>query len=157
MIRSKSPEVPAILRPELVASHRQRILELYASCSGYLVRVHEELAAEGAELSYPALTAFCRKHGIGQAPEYLASQGLRADEFGSHASNVTDGVAEGLIALFARAAEATEWDRYEGFQAAGWSLPLTQILLQFSLSGCQRLLQSHSGSVRRDVSNNRSL
>jgi len=32
------------------------------------VRVHEELLAGGAELSYPALTAFCRRHGIGQAP-----------------------------------------------------------------------------------------
>jgi hypothetical protein len=32
------------------------------------VRVHEELVAAGAELSYPALTAFCRRHGIGQAP-----------------------------------------------------------------------------------------
>ena len=30
------------------------------------MRVHEELAADGAELSYPALTAFCRRHGIGQ-------------------------------------------------------------------------------------------
>lgn len=34
------------------------------------MRVHEELLAAGAELSYPALTAFCRRHGIGQtAPE----------------------------------------------------------------------------------------
>ena len=32
------------------------------------MRVHEELAAVGAELSYPALTAFCRRHGIGQEP-----------------------------------------------------------------------------------------
>jgi hypothetical protein len=32
------------------------------------VRVHEELLAGGAELSYPALTAFCRRHGIGQPP-----------------------------------------------------------------------------------------
>jgi hypothetical protein len=37
-------------------------------CKGNLVRVHEELVAGGAELSYPALTAFCRRHGIGQAP-----------------------------------------------------------------------------------------
>jgi len=49
-------------------------------------------------------------------PEYLSSQELRADEFGSHASNVEDGVTEGLIPLFARAAEATEWDRYEALQ-----------------------------------------
>jgi hypothetical protein len=32
------------------------------------VRVHEELAASGAALSYPALTAFCRRQGIGQTP-----------------------------------------------------------------------------------------
>jgi len=32
------------------------------------VRVHEELVAKGVELSYPALTAFCRRHGIGYAP-----------------------------------------------------------------------------------------
>jgi len=38
------------------------------------VRVHEELAAAGAALSYPALTAFCRRHGIGQAPPEAAGQ-----------------------------------------------------------------------------------
>jgi hypothetical protein len=32
------------------------------------VRVHEDLLAGGAELSYPALTAFCRRHGIGYQP-----------------------------------------------------------------------------------------
>jgi len=38
-------------------------------CQGNLVRVHEELLAAGAQLSYAALTAFCRRHGIGyQAP-----------------------------------------------------------------------------------------
>jgi len=38
------------------------------------VRVHEELVAAGAELSYPALTAFCRRHGIGQSPAMPAGQ-----------------------------------------------------------------------------------
>ena len=32
------------------------------------MRVHEELLASGAELSYAALTAFCRRHEIGYAP-----------------------------------------------------------------------------------------
>jgi hypothetical protein len=32
------------------------------------------LVAAGAELSYPALTAFCRRHGIGQAPPVAAGQ-----------------------------------------------------------------------------------
>jgi hypothetical protein len=38
------------------------------------VRVHEELTAAGAELSYPALTAFCRRQGIGQTPIVPAGQ-----------------------------------------------------------------------------------
>lgn len=66
VIRSNSSEVPSIPRSERAQPHRQRLLELYASCSGNLVRVHEELVAEGAELSYQALTGFCRRHGIGQ-------------------------------------------------------------------------------------------
>ena len=45
-----------------------KILELYARYQGHLVRVHEELTKPGARLSYPALTAFCRKHEIGNAP-----------------------------------------------------------------------------------------
>jgi hypothetical protein len=38
------------------------------------VRVHEELTVSGAALSYPALTAFCRRQGIGQAPIVPAGQ-----------------------------------------------------------------------------------
>ena len=43
-------------------------------CKGNLVRVHEELVASGAPFSYQALTAFCRRHGIGQAPPVPAGQ-----------------------------------------------------------------------------------
>jgi transposase len=38
------------------------------------VRVHEELVAAGAEMSYAALTSFCRRHGIGYAPPTPAGQ-----------------------------------------------------------------------------------
>ena len=38
------------------------------------MRVHEELLAAGAELSYAALTAFCRRHGISQAPVIAAGR-----------------------------------------------------------------------------------
>jgi hypothetical protein len=44
------------------------------TCKGNLVRVHEELVAGGAVLSYPALTAFCRRQGIGQSPIVPAGQ-----------------------------------------------------------------------------------
>jgi len=68
VVASGSAAVPRAARAEKGAPHRERILELYASCEGNLVRVHEELGAAGATLSYPALTAFCRRHGIGHAP-----------------------------------------------------------------------------------------
>jgi transposase len=38
------------------------------------VRVHEELVESGAVLSYQALTGFCRRQGIGQAPVVPAGQ-----------------------------------------------------------------------------------
>ena len=74
VIRSESVVPPAILRPEKADPYRQEILELYAECKGNLVRVHEELLASGADLSYPALTAFCRRHGIGQKTKVPAGQ-----------------------------------------------------------------------------------
>src|SRR6267378_3818625 len=66
VLRAGSAEVPRIERPEVAAPYREAILELYASCKGNLVRVHEELVASGADFFYQALTAFCRRQGIGQ-------------------------------------------------------------------------------------------
>ena len=74
VLRSNSTRVPEIPRPEKAEPYRQLILDLFPACKGNLVRVHEELAASGAELSYPALTAFCRRQGIGQTPIVPAGQ-----------------------------------------------------------------------------------
>lgn len=68
VLQSKTSEVPEIERAEKAEPYRQRILDLLSACKGNLVRVHEELLVGGAEMSYPALTAFCRRHGIGQTP-----------------------------------------------------------------------------------------
>ncbi len=68
VLREGSEEVPPLDRAQKAEPHREQILALYASCKGNLVRVHEELCAAGAALSYPALTAFCRRHGIGHPP-----------------------------------------------------------------------------------------
>jgi transposase len=68
VLRSNSASVPGIHRPEKAKPYREQILELLNSCKGNLVRVHEELLFSGAELSYQALTAFCRRQGIGQTP-----------------------------------------------------------------------------------------
>jgi hypothetical protein len=66
--QSGSSEVPRLEREEKAERFRDQILELYASCKGNLVRVHEELGTAGAAFSYAALTAFCRRHGIGHEP-----------------------------------------------------------------------------------------
>lgn len=69
VLRDGRAEPPALARVERADAHRDEILALYAECKGNLVRVHEELLARTQlELSYPALTAFCRKHGIGYEP-----------------------------------------------------------------------------------------
>ncbi|HYL78827.1 MAG TPA: IS21 family transposase [Bryobacteraceae bacterium] len=74
VLRSNSTAVPELSRAEKAEPHRQQILELLPTCKGNLVRVHEDLVASGAVLSYAALTAFCRRQGIGQAPIVPAGQ-----------------------------------------------------------------------------------
>ena len=74
VLRSNATQVPELQRPEKAEPYRERILELFNNCKGNLVRVHEELVASGAEVSYPALTAFCRRHGIGYQPPVPAGQ-----------------------------------------------------------------------------------
>jgi transposase len=68
VLASNTTEVPRLERAELAEPYRARIVELLKHCKRNLVRVHEELQAEGAELSYSALTAYCRRHGIGHKP-----------------------------------------------------------------------------------------
>lgn len=74
VLESGEIDVPALDRPEQLAEHLQRIRELHEDCAHNLVRVHEELAAEGIETSYPALTAFCRRHGVGESPKVAAGR-----------------------------------------------------------------------------------
>jgi transposase len=74
VLRSNSTDVPEIQRAEKAEPYREQILDLLTSCKGNLVRVHEELVAGGAVLSYQALTGFCRRQGIGQTPIMPAGQ-----------------------------------------------------------------------------------
>jgi hypothetical protein len=60
--------VPRLDRPSRAQPHKEQIIEFVDKCNGNLVRVHEELEAQGISLSYPALTAFCRREGIGHTP-----------------------------------------------------------------------------------------
>lgn len=74
VLKSGSAEVPALERAEAAEPWRGQILDLFASYEGHLGRVHEELVKAGAGFSYPALTAFCRRHGIGHEPKKPAGR-----------------------------------------------------------------------------------
>jgi hypothetical protein len=74
VLQSNSTHVPEIPRAEKAEPYRQQILDLLTSCKGNLVRVHEQLLVDGATLSYQALTAFCRRQGIGQIPVVPSGQ-----------------------------------------------------------------------------------
>lgn len=69
VLRLGSKETARLERPEKATDHRQEILDLHRSCQGNLVRVHEELQAQGVAISYQALTAFCRRQEIGTTPK----------------------------------------------------------------------------------------
>lgn len=68
IISSGSADVPPLLRAERAEPWREQILELYARYEGHLGRVHDALTDLRAGVSYPTLTAFCPRHGIGSAP-----------------------------------------------------------------------------------------
>ncbi len=72
VVEQGTAQPPLLERCEKAAPYRKDILALYKSCEGNLVRVHEELVAQGANLSYPALTGYCRRHGIGNKPRLPA-------------------------------------------------------------------------------------
>jgi hypothetical protein len=74
VLKSGSADVPGLERPEKGDPFHDEIVGLYAECKGNLVRVHEKLLDGGATLSYQALTAFCRRHGIGHEPRKPAGQ-----------------------------------------------------------------------------------
>jgi len=74
VLQSNSTHVPEIPRAEKAEPYRQQILDLWLTCKGNLVRVHEDLVAAGATLSYQALTGFCRRQGIGQTPVVPSGQ-----------------------------------------------------------------------------------
>jgi transposase len=74
VIKHGTAEVPRLQRAAKAEPYRDEILEQYSNCKGNLVRVHEELLDQGAQLSYSALTAFCRRHGIGHSPKAPAGR-----------------------------------------------------------------------------------
>jgi hypothetical protein len=67
-------EVPAIERAQRSAVHLDTLRALYTECAGNRVRVWEEVQKQGLAISYPALTAFLRRQGVGVKVKQPAGQ-----------------------------------------------------------------------------------
>ena len=74
VLRAGTSEVPRIERAEQCAEHEDKIRSAHERCGGNLVRVQEELEADGVQVSYSTLTAYCRRHGIGVKPQKPAGR-----------------------------------------------------------------------------------
>ena len=80
VINAGTPKVPRIVRQNKAEAYRAIILKLLTRCRGNLVRVHEQLVAQGAQFSYPALTAFVRRNFLTNANSCLLYTSDAADE-----------------------------------------------------------------------------
>jgi len=69
VLKSGVSEVPPLERALQLEPHVDAVRELYARCKGNRVRVAEILADRGVAVRYSTLTAFCRRHGIGETPK----------------------------------------------------------------------------------------
>lgn len=133
-----TPEVPALEREERLGPHLARIKELYQACGGNRQRVLEELAAERVFVSYSALTAFCRRHGIGVTPKrrvghYSFGPGQEMQHDTSPHTVRIDGHRVGvqcasLILCFSRYVFAQVYPRWSRFEC---KLFLTEALIEF--------------------------
>ena len=133
-----SATVPALLRAELAEPWREQILELYARYQGHLGRVHDELTRNGAALSYPALTAFCRRHGIGTQPalpagryQFAAAAEMQHDT-SPHRAHITGTLTAvqtaSVVLCFSRMIFFQHFPRFTRFECKAF---LTEAILYF--------------------------
>ena len=74
ILAAGTAEVPAIEREQICGAHLDTLRALYADCKGNRVRVWEEAQKQGIAISYPALTAFLRRQGVGVKVKQPAGQ-----------------------------------------------------------------------------------
>ena len=131
-------EVPEMTRAEAAEPYREQILELLAQCKGNLVRVHEEIVAAGAKVSYPGLTAYCRRHGIGhEPPEPVGQYHFEPGEEAQHDTSPHDAILGGQKRRVQTASMALCYSRmlffqcYPRFTRFECKVFLTEALLYF--------------------------
>jgi transposase len=144
VLEAGTAEVPEMTRTETAEPYREQILELLPQCKGNLVRVHEEIVAAGAKVSYPALTAYCRRHGIGhEPPEPVGQYHFEPGEEAQHDTSPHDVIIGGTKRRAQTASMALCYSRmlffqcYPRFTRFQCKVFLTEALLYFE-GACKR-------------------
>jgi transposase len=119
VLEAGTAEVPEITRTEAAEPYREQILEQLPRCKGNLVRVHEEIVATGAKVSYQALTAYCRRHGIGhEPPEPVGQYHFEPGEEAQHDTSPHDAIIGGSKRRVQTASMALCYSRMLFFQCS---------------------------------------
>lgn len=139
VIKSGQAQPPPLERAELAEPYREQILELIARF-GHLGRVHEQLRKCDATLSYQALTAFCRKHGLSGEPappaghyEHPMGQEMQHDtspHWARIAGHLTRVQTASLVLCYSRMIFFQHYPRFTRFECKSF---LTQAITYF---GC---------------------
>jgi hypothetical protein len=126
VIASGTSKVPTLSRHEKAEAYQDEIVAQYASCKGNLIRVHEELQQKGAQLSYQALTAYCRRHGIGYQPpepagryEFAPGKEMQHDTSPHHAmigGRLRPVQIAGLVLAYSRLSYMQLYPRFTRFE-----------------------------------------
>ena len=74
VLASGQEEPPASSRTSLLDPHREEVERLLQTCQGNLVRVHEELLAQGLTLSYSTLAGYAHRESLGKPPRLPAGR-----------------------------------------------------------------------------------
>lgn len=144
-------QVPPLERAEAADPWREQILELQARYEGHLGRVHEELVKRGATLSYPALTAFCRRHGLGSTPplpaghyEFTPAQEMQHDT-SPHQAKIGGGLTRvqtaSLVLCYSRMIFFQMYPRFARFECKAF---LAQALAYFNGAAATCMIDNSS-------------
>jgi transposase len=158
VLRSGRPDVPGIERAADLDPHLDLVRQLYVGCGGNLVRVSEELAAQGIEIGYSTLTSFCRQHGIGTKPPeragryvFAAGEEMQHDtsphavKIGEHVRQVQ--CAE-LVLCYSRKVFAQVYPRWSRFECKAF---LSEAIVYFGGAAGRCVIDNLSVVVARGV------
>lgn len=161
VLNSGTAEIPRTPRQSKLDAYLEEIRALHAAVGGNLIRVHEELQAQGVNVPYSTLTDFCRREGIGQQPAKAAgSYSFAPGEEEQHDTSPHPAIisqqrqivqSASLVLCFSRMIFAQAYPIWNRFWAKVF---LTEALLYFGGSAHRMMVDNSSVILARGSGKN---